>query len=697
MEAIGLGANVAAFVVIASHLSKVLYTAFSTFRSGPDNVRRVAGHLLQLHRVLEQLRLSPLACHDTALARHVGLCISDLNSMADPLLKSFLNEKKLDVICEQIIVHTSTLNFHLGVLQSNTTHELLSNIHEMNQLINGLNESVEKQMTNLGSIFAGLESTIHIHHEQIESELASIRDTVKSIPTIPQGSADSTLDLLVGLKGNVLIGPAQNTHRQAMIDDKLYLTSESDNGQDLDARNGSSSSYRLIQSITRLCCLVKEKNLSFDTNAEDHVQAEEIIEDLQMLVSSAQKYGNTDLPIRLSTSKQSTVGNKAVRSDLRRFCQAFGQFKLVVNQEDQGRNGPSHIAIRQKWEYTRVSLGNLGTLSLMIRVSEEADYIRSRVFAVVRSGTLREFQTMLKGGEATLRDYDENGANLLFHALLGRQMELFRFLLENGVDVDYLKPLTADSSMLELCVFMLVGSDQVSTVISFSRLLLEAGADPIMPTPRNQFLLKKLTVHSEIEIIRFFWNSELFKLFVGIDNLLPSGVPPLFACMDMECSVSQASSVSERLRTLLDAGANVHVRDAGGRSCLHEFVLRSYAPIEYDADVRDRFLAIRLLVERGADVYAVDKFNRSVCEVAYNAPAYRASHGGFAGDLWDAALQSCGYDIAAFRKNHQRRARYIEDYTRRHFEMLWEGMEDQCPYWDNNPVGGKDLEGLSSV
>ncbi|KAI8948087.1 hypothetical protein F4801DRAFT_558205 [Xylaria longipes] len=131
MNAIGLGADMVAFIVLASQLSKVLYTTFSSIKDGPSNARRVSSHLLQLHEVLEQLRHYPLARHDTELTRHVESCIADLESLFNSAqkfqsaevgrktdrmwkrLKSFLGESKIECINEQIVAHINILNFRL--------------------------------------------------------------------------------------------------------------------------------------------------------------------------------------------------------------------------------------------------------------------------------------------------------------------------------------------------------------------------------------------------------------------------------------------------------------------------------------------------------------------------------------------------------------------------------------------------------
>lgn len=57
--------------------------------------------------------------------------------------------------------------------------------------------------------------------------------------------------------------------------------------------------------------------------------------------------------------------------------------------------------------------------------------------------------------------------------------------------------------------------------------------------------------------------------------------------------------------------------------------------------------------------------------------------GSYSGDLWDVALDTCGYSISNFRKGSPRKAFYTAKYSRRDFEKLWEGREDRCPYWDD--------------
>ena len=112
--------------------------------------------------------------------------------------------------------------------------------------------------------------------------------------------------------------------------------------------------------------------------------------------------------------------------------------------------------------------------------------------------------------------------------------------------------------------------------------------------------------------------------------------------------------------------------------------------------VRKDYGVLEGLFERGADVNAQDKSGTSVSRVAYACLSPFCLMGSYPGDLWDSFLQSRGYDIEKYRGGNYRKAQYTEDYTRAHFEMLWEGKEHLCPYWDDEPWPPK-AEGYSSA
>ncbi|KAI0455707.1 ankyrin repeat-containing domain protein [Xylaria acuta] len=770
MEAIGLGANVVAFIVIASQLSKKLYTTFSSIKDGPSNVQRVSSHLLQLHGILEQLRHSPLACHDAELTRHVKLCVSDLESLFNSVhelqpnkgdkktdrmwkrFKSFLDESKLDCIREQIVAHISTLNFRLSILHSNTTCELLSSTLTVNHSINDLSCSVEEQTGILANKFGDFGETFHTRHERLQNGLDSLQNAVDDMSSVSRKKANTILDLLTEIK-NSITNPNQGEFQQGTLkDDALEQGGHTLRG--VNADNNADPDPDLIRSIARLCGLVKEKSTTFDRDMDEDTQARDIIEDLWILVDSVQKYGNVTTHEVSSTGTQSSLDQKVLRSNLMRLRQSFGHYKLLVNQETREPDGIPSTPARQERTYTRVTLGGIGMVSLVVTKCTQTstigegnstgmDYtcctmvlsfiprdprqfamivasatqrrtakesitpisrlavnrvlpVGSRVFTIVKNGRLQELQAMLQEGKATLRDHDEYGASLLFYAAFNRQVEMCKFLLENGADVDHVSSANGLGGWLYndmrpryvLELDMTFGERGPKTteshkVDSCRRLILEAGADPSATTLTTYKItpgfLEWAATSGHPETMHLIWGVGLGKLFVDINEPLPTGIPPFLH----SCTSFAGDRAVEGLCKLLDAGANINARDDEGQSCLHRCLRCFWAPLE-NTWIRKHFDVVQLLLTRGADVYARDNRGQSVCEVAYSQKDLQyGKRGSYVGDLWDAVLHSCGYDIAEFRQGNQRRANYTEIYTRQDFETIWKGKEDQCPYWND--------------
>jgi hypothetical protein len=178
------------------------------------------------------------------------------------------------------------------------------------------------------------------------------------------------------------------------------------------------------------------------------------------------------------------------------------------------------------------------------------------------------------------------------------------------------------------------------------------------------------------------WNPDLIGHFADIKTLKFGNFSSLF----MRCYNAGKGFNKEAFGELLSAGASPHERDDEGRTCLH--ICISYLnPHSNKVDCLREFHAIKYLVKSGADPFATSGNGFAVAEYAYINGFHRAKQlGGYAGDLWDAVMRSCGFEISQFRtKKFRRRARYTQRYTRRHFEWLWEDRETECPYWDDEP------------
>lgn len=163
---------------------------------------------------------------------------------------------------------------------------------------------------------------------------------------------------------------------------------------------------------------------------------------------------------------------------------------------------------------------------------------------------------------------------------------------------------------------------------------------------------------------------------------------------------SRSTSKRKAVGMLVAAGADMNARivqswspddhQTLGFTCLHSLVYTAHR-----AEDRDELETLVYLIRQGADPSAVDHHDNTVAMRAYlpneNDNQY-SSKGSYRGDLWDAAVAICGYDLEQFRASYPRVSRYNKSYSRQDFERLWFGHESLCPYWDDKryPEAGGD-------
>lgn len=138
-----------------------------------------------------------------------------------------------------------------------------------------------------------------------------------------------------------------------------------------------------------------------------------------------------------------------------------------------------------------------------------------------------------------------------------------------------------------------------------------------------------------------------------------------------------------RFRLLIDAGADVHKRNDIGQTCLQRCVARACRPQPREWN------PLLFLVRNGSKVRSIDNEGRSVREIAYESKLNLWDYhdtGSYKGDLLDVVLTRCGYDIRRMRQGFPRTPEYSTRYTRQVFQMMWEGKEQLCPYYDDPPV-----------
>ncbi|KAI1261938.1 hypothetical protein F5Y18DRAFT_440103 [Xylariaceae sp. FL1019] len=762
MEAVGAGANVIAFVVLAAQLTKTVYTTFSLIKDGPTNLQSVAKDVLGLHETLELLNGCPMVAHDASLPSLIMDCILDLKPIDDNIrhlritpgeekigrlwkrFKIFLDEKKLDQIRTQVHAHTNALHIRLGILQSISIYGISTDMRSLSQSVVDIGDKINhyssSHVSNITTMHQSFRSLQQSYGHALQGGLSSIESAVQNMESLGQSNANSMLTLLHELKDLII-----NRNERQPRERQAVGIVEEENAPKNNLPGNPDVEDTLISSITRLCGLIQEKNRVFNTDTDSNEQAEDIMGDIEKMVFSAQQ------------QIEATNGETKIRTDLRRFRQAFGQFELTLNPDrDQTDSPDPNFSWRH--EYTTFSLGRLGTIGLMkgtrIRSTSQdkhddptcaldsadckltvtflpnnrtqfnmlvASTVRqiafgrtihsisslavnrvlpctSKVFQVVDRGEVQDLEEMLRRGEASLRDHDEYGASLLFYST--RNPDMCRFLLLHGADVDHVgeehgvrqmqQPDELTRSWPISILNALVrcrhrGGYRINA--KFAQMLLEAGADPLLsPISDGDNFIANVMTYGSLETFTAFWRWTRSQTFNFANRAFKYGYTPLMVLCQ---NISQSDSV-QKLSILLEAGADVAVRLADGRSCLH-VLTQSLIP-----DIRSIRIArdiIRCLVENGADIDARDNTGKTAQELAYNKchtfdiDRRRLVHhaGSFAGDLWDLVRHECGHDIRQFRQGHQRRVMYCEQYTRQIFEEMWEGRESDCPYWNDAP------------
>ena len=172
----------------------------------------------------------------------------------------------------------------------------------------------------------------------------------------------------------------------------------------------------------------------------------------------------------------------------------------------------------------------------------------------------------------------------------------------------------------------------------------------------------------------------------------------MFHCIIFGLSPASVSLMARR-------GAEIHARDADGWTCLHWCFYRVCAQWHEKVNIRLFRDGVHHFIKSGADMFAEDNHGHSVSYRAYQgAPfvdwAYQGtpfvhSWCGAGGDIWDSILADLGYDVGEFREKYGQpwKPTFHEGcHTIEDFEMLWQGKEHLCPYYEERfrVVGMKD-------
>ncbi|KAK1981013.1 hypothetical protein LZ30DRAFT_107046 [Colletotrichum cereale] len=145
---------------------------------------------------------------------------------------------------------------------------------------------------------------------------------------------------------------------------------------------------------------------------------------------------------------------------------------------------------------------------------------------------------------------------------------------------------------------------------------------------------------------------------------------------------SMRGSQEENIRALIKVGADVNAKNCFGQNCL-QYLVEEMCMVGRCVDRDLKVLGI--LMETGADIFSRDEEGLSIWDTAIE----NRQQGSYARDALDSMLVSYGYhaEVVEFAEKVPRHGAYTKWYRRRHFDLMWEGKEHLCPYYDDEALG----------
>ncbi|KAF4503445.1 hypothetical protein FAGAP_299 [Fusarium agapanthi] len=696
MEALGAGASTLAFVLLALKSAKVINESLSSIKDAPRIVSELSKDLESLQSVLGRISGSSLQHAPTSTIESLNdilqACTTELSSIECRLAKfstssggsrssrvykgvlAYVKKEDLENARSRIRDKSTQINLYLSLLQAQSLLQVSSRI--------------DTHATATASIL-----------EQILGEVSKLHTR------LDQDSAASKVEQLLATADDDAIDSAMAGRLGAMA-----LCSE------------------LESSISRFSTLIDHDGLTLD--ADD---AEQIIDDLRKFVVIARERSIEKSVLKSNCNSYSAVtedNTKALGRDLKLIEGLILSAPIIaINQSASGaRKLRSHLPhgtiIKQKrireeidvdHGYLTISTnkrrrictssssdpsGGVNTFRdvvanivfrpsnspWMFSVSFSQGQLFDRSFQSIPriSGSLKEFIAMLQEGKASLRDHDEQGMPLLHYAATA-SVEMCKFLIESGADVDEMGEHTGTA------LSRIAGLDRHDTTL----VLLENMADPTLSYPGWDNPLST-ACNLDLPSAELFLKHGSHFTMHDLESFDLNGRTRLHqVCM------AETRDSKKVVSMLVAAGANLNARVAKswspddhqtlGFTCLHSLVYKAHRSRD-----RDELEAVVFLIQQGADILAVDHHQHSVsmrANLPNDGDNQYSSKGSYRGDLWDAALTMCGYDINPHRDAYPRVPRYNRNYRRKDFERLWEGYEALCPYWADErypETGGDD-------
>ncbi|KAM6530371.1 hypothetical protein FALCPG4_008498 [Fusarium falciforme] len=727
MEAIGAGASTLAFVLLALKSAKVIHESLSAIKDAPRIVRELAQDIQLLQSVLGRLTHCPLSHAPsstvTSFQDMLQACTAELSSIENRLgqfkkkpdssrssrvykdILGYVKKEELEEARSRVRDKTTQANLYLGLLQAQAISDTTSKIDNQATTTTGILEQILGEVARLHSRLDNSDAASATQHDDAsEDASASITQNLETMTLCSElEESISRLSSLVDHDGLTL----DADDAEQIIDDlrKFILIARDKVSIKQTGKGKATTNPYAVEDVggqvRRDLKLIEGLMLSAPIVAIN--QPGTI---LCFVFTIDENQANVSVPnfahLRAHLPTGAIVKQKRAREEI---DVEHGFLTVSVNKRRRvfrGSNSPENASTHRDvvanimfrpsaspWMFSvSVSQGQLFDRSIQSipRISVCPIIANgSPVFRLVQEGKLREFRILLDEGKASLRDHDEQGMPLLHYAAAG-SVDMCKFLIESGADVDEM----GENSGTAL-----------SHITGFSRhdttlVLLENMADPTLSYPGWDNPLSA-ACSSDIPSVELFLKHGGHFALHDFESSDMNGRTRLHQiCMADSRSTSKRKAVG----MLVAAGADMNARIAQsgspddhqtlGFTCLHSLVYTAHR-----TEDRDELETLVYLIRKGADPSAVDHHDNTVAMRAYlpneNDNRY-SSKGSYRGDLWDAAVAICGYDLEQFRASYPRVPRYNKSYSRQDFERLWLGHESLCPYWDDKryPEAGGD-------
>ncbi|KAJ9145136.1 hypothetical protein NKR23_g5552 [Pleurostoma richardsiae] len=501
MEAVGAGASVLAFVVLAIQSAKAAHGVFSSLQEAPADVARLADDVLFLLGILERLvtlkdaHFSAIPASEVqALENLMKSCYAAISDIAKRVaslssfpsdrsakrflknLRAVIGEKDVGRATSLIRSQAVKLNLFLALVHTQTTASEATTRHakadEMSELLRKLVCDVEKLQFD--------QQRVTDKQSSASAKVRTgLRDSIRRLSALSRAS-----DIMDAEEAEHIIDDVQTllraTRKRAHEDSDDDDTEECGRPATLLPETVSlSKDIKLFESLTAVAgtLYLNQGRASEATEVtvvplpcgaalRQQRYRKRLRTDEGTAMVSMRRSEWIDLDSKTGSDVGSRLSSKT-RIQIRDFT---GRLTFRPNQ------APYLITA------TTTRLHAHGrTVLLPTNLSVHPVLPKSSlVFELVKNGDLQAFKELLDARAATIWDHDEDGLSLLHHAVRQVQPAMCQFLVESGLDVDEVCGPVLDTPLT------LISTTQYSGPrLECASILLENGADPTIASKRT--------------------------------------------------------------------------------------------------------------------------------------------------------------------------------------------------------------------